>query len=79
MRLEHPDLAAAKGWSLGPWNSHLQVSIGFATRGIDDPHLHRGMDEHGEPRTFLDSSRDYFHFVLHTRRPYLASPPWPAE
>ena len=88
-------MSAAKGWYIGPWNSDLEVSVGFATRGIDDPHLHRLMNEvylvargaahvrvggetlvlasgdilvvePGEPHTFLDSSADYFHFVLHT-------------
>jgi mannose-6-phosphate isomerase-like protein (cupin superfamily) len=95
MRLEHADMSAAKGWYLGPWNSHLEVSVGYATRGIDDPHFHSRMNEvylvargeahvrvgertlelaagdvlvvePGEPHTFLDSTPDYFHFVLHT-------------
>ncbi|MBV8084373.1 MAG: cupin domain-containing protein [Chloroflexi bacterium] len=95
MRLEHADLSAAKGWYLGPWNSSLDVSVGYATRGMDAPHLHRRMNEvyliargqaqvrvgdqtlhvgpgdvlvvePGEPHTFLDSTPEYFHFVIHT-------------
>ncbi|MFN8536763.1 MAG: cupin domain-containing protein [Thermomicrobiales bacterium] len=45
MRLERADLAAEKGWYLGPWNSDLQVAVGWATTGIDLPHYHRRMTE----------------------------------
>lgn len=94
MRIEHADLAAAKGWYAGPWNSTLPVSVGYANEGIDEPHLHRRMTEiylvarggsevrveretvrlgpgdmlvvePGEAHTFLSSSSDYLHFVLH--------------
>ncbi len=94
MRLEHPTRDQPKGWSLGPWNSNLDLSIGYANAGIDEPHLHehtteiyliaRGTSEirietqtvslaendilviePGEAHTFLSSSPDYFHFVLH--------------
>jgi mannose-6-phosphate isomerase-like protein (cupin superfamily) len=40
MRLEQADLAAAKGWYVGPWNSDLPIAIGYANAGIDEPHLH---------------------------------------
>jgi mannose-6-phosphate isomerase-like protein (cupin superfamily) len=95
MRFEHPDDSADKGWYIGPWNSDLKVSVGYANRGIDEPHVHaritelylvaRGSAEvrietdtvtistgdmlaieAGEAHTFLSSSPDYFHFVIHT-------------
>jgi mannose-6-phosphate isomerase-like protein (cupin superfamily) len=31
---------AAKGWLAGPWDGDLAVSIGFATEGVDEPHVH---------------------------------------
>lgn len=95
MRLEHAQPEAAKGWYLGPWNSSLGISIGFASKGIDEPHGHRVTNEiylvargtaelrveqqtfalgagdllviePGEAHTFVASSPDYFHFVIHT-------------
>jgi mannose-6-phosphate isomerase-like protein (cupin superfamily) len=94
MRIERADPARDKGWYAGPWNSALPIAVGYANRGIDDPHLHteiaeiylvaRGTSllrieqetlrlsagdmivvERGEAHTFLESSPDYFHFVLH--------------
>ena len=85
----------ANGWFVGPWNSGLEVSIGYANEGIDEPHRHeriteiylvaRGTSsvrveaesvllkpgdalvvEPGEAHTFLESSDDYLHFVVHT-------------
>ena len=93
MRVERADLSD-KGWYLGPWNSDLAVSIGYANGGIDQPHVHTRVTEvylvargtavvriereevvlqsgdvlavePGEAHTFLSSSSDYFHFVLH--------------
>jgi mannose-6-phosphate isomerase-like protein (cupin superfamily) len=95
VRVERASPGITKGWYLGPWNSELAVSLGYATRGFDEPHLHRQMTEvymvargtsqlrvgeqtvtlaagdivvlaPGEPHTFVDSSPDYFHFVIHT-------------
>src|SRR5512139_1294598 len=40
MRLAQADLAAAKGWYVGPWNSDLPIAIGYANAGIDEPHVH---------------------------------------
>jgi quercetin dioxygenase-like cupin family protein len=83
-----------KGWLAGPWESNLPAAIGYASAGIDEPHLHpdlteidlvaRGSSrlrvgrdtiqlgpgsvvvvEPGEPHTFLDSSPEYMHFVVH--------------
>lgn len=95
MRLEHTDFATDKGWFAGAWNSNLCISVGFASKGIDEPHAHRQITEiylvasgsaeirveqqtitlvagdmiviePGEAHTFLSSSPDYFHFVIHT-------------
>ncbi len=95
MRLERADPDTVKGWYFGPWNSDLTINVGYAPRGIDEPHVHtriteiylvaRGTSElrvgtqtltltagdvvvvePGEPRTFLSSSPDYFHFVVQT-------------
>lgn len=84
-----------KGWYIGPWNASLNISVGFANEGIDDPHFHRQITEiylvargsvelrieqqtvclhendvlviePGEAHTFLSSSPDYFHFVVHS-------------
>ena len=93
MRVEHADLSD-KGWYIGQRNSNLFVSVGYANKGIDEPHEHsriteiylvaRGTSEirveqetiklkagdmisvePGEAHTFLSSSPDYFHFVVH--------------
>jgi mannose-6-phosphate isomerase-like protein (cupin superfamily) len=45
MRLAHADLAAAKGWYAGPWNSDLLLAIGYANAGIDEPHIHTQITE----------------------------------
>ena len=95
MRFEQANFFADKGWHVGPWNSDLAVSVGFANKGVDDPHVHsqiteiylvaRGVAEirveqqtirlaagdvmtiePGEAHTFLSSSPDYYHFVIHT-------------
>ena len=36
---------AAKGWLAGPWDSDLPVSLGFANRGLDEPHVHTQIAE----------------------------------
>lgn len=93
MRIERAG-TRGKGWYLGPWNSELPISLGYANEGIDEPHVHstttelyvvgRGhstirvgretielrpgdalLIEPGEPHTFLASSEDYFHVVVH--------------
>lgn len=94
MRIERANPSVNKGWYVGPWNSTLNISVGYANVGIDEPHVHtriteiylvaRGTSrlrveyetvtlsagdmialEAGEAHTFLDSSSDYFHFVIH--------------
>jgi mannose-6-phosphate isomerase-like protein (cupin superfamily) len=94
MRLKKADLEA-KGWSVGPWNVDIDIAVGYATIGLDEPHLHTHLTElyliargesfirieretvrlqagdvlviePGEAHMFLDSSPDYFHFVVHS-------------
>ncbi|MBN1642361.1 MAG: cupin domain-containing protein [Anaerolineae bacterium] len=45
MRIERADTDRPKGWYLGPWNADLDISIGYANTGVDDPHLHLSMTE----------------------------------
>jgi len=45
MRIEKADPSIAKGWYLGPWDSDLNISLGFANEGVNEPHLHRRMTE----------------------------------
>jgi quercetin dioxygenase-like cupin family protein len=95
MRIERANSTSNKGWYVGPWNSALTISIGYANVGVNEPHLHtqiteiylvaRGKSvirveketinlstgdmiviEPGEAHTFIESSLDYFHFVVLT-------------
>ena len=95
MRIERADASVDKGWYVGPWNSALPISVGYANAGVDEPHLHtqvleiylvaRGTSvirvksktirlsagdvivvEPSEAHTFLASSPDYLHFVIHS-------------
>ena len=34
-----------KGWFVGPWNSGVPVAVGWADRGVDQPHRHNVMSE----------------------------------
>ncbi len=45
MRIEKADPDIPKGWYTGPWDSNLNISIGYANEGVDEPHLHRQMTE----------------------------------
>jgi quercetin dioxygenase-like cupin family protein len=45
MRVEQANLTDDKGWYAGPWDSDLAVSIGFANKGIDEPHFHAHIAE----------------------------------
>ena len=58
MRHEHAT-QDAKGWLAGRWECDLQISVGFATEAIDEPHLHPAIAE-------ICSSEDYFPFVVHS-------------
>ncbi len=35
----------AKGWLVGPWNSKVPVSVGYANAGVNEPHRHLEMYE----------------------------------
>ena len=45
MRIEKTDANLPKGWYLGPWNAALDISVGYAHTGVDEPHFHREMFE----------------------------------
>jgi mannose-6-phosphate isomerase-like protein (cupin superfamily) len=45
MRVERADKAQAKGWLCGAWDSDLEISLGYANQGVDEPHVHRQMTE----------------------------------
>jgi mannose-6-phosphate isomerase-like protein (cupin superfamily) len=45
MRVERVDPDAEKGWCVGPWNSDLTVSVGYANAGVDEPHVHSRVTE----------------------------------
>lgn len=45
MDLYHTDTSQAKGWYAGPWNSSLNIAIGYANRAIDEPHDHQRVTE----------------------------------
>jgi hypothetical protein len=34
-----------KGWYVRPWDSGLPVAVGWADRGVDEPHRHELMNE----------------------------------
>ena len=40
-----PDISKAKGWFIGPWDSPVPVPVGYANKGVDEPHLHETMFE----------------------------------
>jgi mannose-6-phosphate isomerase-like protein (cupin superfamily) len=37
--------SAGKGWFAGPWESEVPVALGYADRGVDEPHVHDSMYE----------------------------------
>jgi len=34
-----------KGWFCGPWNSALDICVGYANEGINEKHFHAKMNE----------------------------------
>jgi len=34
-----------KGWFAGPWNCDLNLAVGFANVGVDEPHIHHQVRE----------------------------------
>jgi len=45
MNLRHLDLLPDKGWYTGPWDSTLEISVGYANAGVDEPHVHQRITE----------------------------------
>ncbi len=45
MRLYQVNLRDEKGWYFGFWDSSLPISVGFANKGVDEPHLHAQVAE----------------------------------
>lgn len=45
MRIERAVTGSDKGWWAGTWNSSLPIALGYATAGIDEPHVHRRVTE----------------------------------
>jgi mannose-6-phosphate isomerase-like protein (cupin superfamily) len=45
VRIERTGPYITKGWYWGPWYSNLDISVGFANKGVDEPHFHRRMTE----------------------------------
>ena len=43
MRIVKADPDIAKGWYTGPWDSDLDISLGYANEGVNEPHLHQHM------------------------------------
>ena len=44
-RVERADPRLDKGWCFGPWNSPLDISVGYAQHPPDEPHLHQSTHE----------------------------------
>jgi quercetin dioxygenase-like cupin family protein len=45
LHIERAASDVPKGWSIGPWNASVSISVGFANEGIDDPHFHQRITE----------------------------------
>jgi|GEM_PF-613098 len=45
MRIARSNPSVPKGWYVGPWNSDVQVSVGYANEGINEPHAHTRISE----------------------------------
>ena len=45
MLVDKSDPNIAKGWNFGVWNTDIDISVGFANEGVDEPHLHQQMTE----------------------------------
>jgi mannose-6-phosphate isomerase-like protein (cupin superfamily) len=45
LRVERADSGVEKGWYVGPWDSDLAVSVGYADAGVDEPHVHSHITE----------------------------------
>ena len=45
MRIDQANSTKEKGWCFGPWNSDLVISVGYANRSVDEPHVHTAINE----------------------------------
>jgi mannose-6-phosphate isomerase-like protein (cupin superfamily) len=45
VRIEKADFTVNKGWYAGPWNADLTIAVGYANKGVDEPHVHRQVTE----------------------------------
>ncbi|MGC9520849.1 MAG: cupin domain-containing protein [Anaerolineae bacterium] len=45
MHIERAASDLAKGWTIGPWNASLEISVGFANAGVGGPHYHERITE----------------------------------
>jgi len=45
VRIERAIEGKPKGWWTGAWDSSLPIALGYATTGINEPHLHRRITE----------------------------------
>ncbi len=66
MRIVERNTNVDKGWFAGPWDSDLDISIGYANTAIDEPHYHKRTTEiylfaHGETTMLVDGKE--FHFT----------------
>ena len=66
MRIVEPNTNIDKGWFAGPWDSDLNISIGYANTAIDEPHYHKTTTEiylfaRGETTMLVDGEE--FHFA----------------
>ncbi len=65
MRIIEPDNKMEKGWFVGPWDSDLNISIGYANTAINEPHYHRSTTEiylfaHGHITMLVDGEEFSF-------------------
>ncbi|MGC9350164.1 MAG: cupin domain-containing protein [Anaerolineae bacterium] len=45
MHIERGSFEATKGWYIGPWNTSVSISVGYANEGLDEPHYHEEITE----------------------------------
>ena len=65
MRIFETDTNLEKGWFAGPWDSDLNISIGYANTGINELHYHKATTEiylfvHGDTTMLIDGEEFYF-------------------
>ena len=65
MRIIEPDTHMDKGWFAGPWDSDLNISIGYANIAINEPHYHKTTTEiylfaQGDTTMLVEGEQLYF-------------------